>query len=600
MTAKKIIPIKYTSRDFASIKAELVEYAKKYYPDTFKDFSEAGFGALMLDSVAYVGDILSFYTDYNANEGHIKTSIEFDNILKHGYKLGFKYSPFPSSSGFVSIYCLVPANASGFGPNLSYAPIIKRGTTFSAGSNLFTLTNNVNMANTDFSVRVATTDPDTGVPTYYAIKGFGTVISGINKTQITTVGDFKRFRKIEINDINVAEIVSIVDAEGNEYFEVDYLSQNISYKEIPNTSSDFSQVSNILVPFATPRRFILEREKNRAIVVFGASDSVEVENDQMLEDPNRFVMQMHGKRHITDMSFDPNKLINSDKFGIGPSNTRLTITYRVNTTENVNASASSINNVSKLVAEFQKESTLNVADVEDVKSSIIVENEDPINGYVRTPDAAELKIRILDNFATQNRAVTEKDYEALCYSMPSKFGAIKRIKATKDQDSFKRNLNLYVISEDKNGYLTEATISLKNNLKTWIEKNKVVSDTIDILDAKIVNLSIDFVAVGLPGKSKYEVQENALTALREYFSRTPSIGEPFMINDVLSVLKRVSTVLDVKEVTVKTKRGSNYARTPININSSTNNSAYDNTINVPLNVIWEIKYPDADIRGTII
>jgi hypothetical protein len=64
----KKVPIKYTSRDFNDIKFDLVEYAKRYYPDTYQDFSEASFGSLMLDTVAYVGDILSYYLDYQANE----------------------------------------------------------------------------------------------------------------------------------------------------------------------------------------------------------------------------------------------------------------------------------------------------------------------------------------------------------------------------------------------------------------------------------------------------------------------------------------------------------------------------------------------------
>ena len=66
--SKRAYPIKYTSRDFESIKRDLVEHAKRYYPDNYKDFSENSFGSLMLDTVSYVGDILSFYLDYAVNE----------------------------------------------------------------------------------------------------------------------------------------------------------------------------------------------------------------------------------------------------------------------------------------------------------------------------------------------------------------------------------------------------------------------------------------------------------------------------------------------------------------------------------------------------
>ena len=73
---KKTVPIKYTSRDFESIRADLLEHARRYYPNTFQDFNEAGFGSLMLDTVSYIGDILSFYLDYQANESFKESSLQ--------------------------------------------------------------------------------------------------------------------------------------------------------------------------------------------------------------------------------------------------------------------------------------------------------------------------------------------------------------------------------------------------------------------------------------------------------------------------------------------------------------------------------------------
>lgn len=600
MQNKKLVPIKYTARDFNSIKSELVEYAKKYYPDTFKDFNQASFGSLMLDTVSYIGDVLSFYLDYSANESHLKTSVEYNNVLKHGYKLGYKHNPFASSSGVLTIYCLVPSNESSLGPDMSYAPVIKKGSTFNSEAGVFTLTENVNMASENFSIRVAKTDPDTGNPTFYAIKGYGTVISGIVKTESISVGSFKRFLRVELANTNISEVISIFDTEGNEYYEVDYLSQNIVYKEIPNKSSDSTTVANILIPVAAPRRFIVETENEGTFITFGASDSVTIKNDQMLEDPNDFVIEKYGKNTVLDNSFDPNRLVNSDKFGVGPSNTTLEIEYRVNTVNNVNAGAGAVSEVGNLILEFFNPSSLNPGKVQTVGESVVVENEDAIVGSITTPTSDELKIRILNNFAAQNRAVTERDYEVSCYSMPAKFGAIKRAKVVKDQTSFKKNLNLYVISEDSQGYLSTASITLKNNLKTWLEKNKMISDTIDIIDGKVVNFGVDFTVLGVSGASKADVLSECISALKKYFVRIPELGEPLMVNDIISTLKKIDIVLDVKEVKIMTKTGTGYSSSPLNINVSTNSSFYDPVIGVPLNVIWEIKYPDSDIHGTIL
>ena len=81
---KKIIPINYTNREFSEIKNDLVEIAQRFYPDTFQDFSEGSFGSLMLDAVAYVGDQLSFYLDYNVNESFLDTANQFNNVVRIG------------------------------------------------------------------------------------------------------------------------------------------------------------------------------------------------------------------------------------------------------------------------------------------------------------------------------------------------------------------------------------------------------------------------------------------------------------------------------------------------------------------------------------
>ena len=110
---KKIIPINYTHREFESIREDLISIAERYYPDTFRDFSEGSFGALMVDAVAYVGDQLSFYLDYNVNESFLDTAYQYDNVLRHGRTLGYKYTGRPSTYGKVAIYVLVPASPPG-------------------------------------------------------------------------------------------------------------------------------------------------------------------------------------------------------------------------------------------------------------------------------------------------------------------------------------------------------------------------------------------------------------------------------------------------------------------------------------------------------
>ena len=130
MSKTRTVSIKYTSREFESIKQDLVDYIKRYYPDSFRDFNEASFGALMIDTVAYIGDILSFYIDYQANETFLETAAEYENILKLGKQLGFKFRGAASSVGNAAFYALVPATTTGIGPDQAYMPVLKKGSTF--------------------------------------------------------------------------------------------------------------------------------------------------------------------------------------------------------------------------------------------------------------------------------------------------------------------------------------------------------------------------------------------------------------------------------------------------------------------------------------
>ena len=120
MPKKKNIPIKYTSRDFQSIKEDLIDHAQRYYSDTYKDFSVASFGSLMIDTVAYVGDVLSFYLDYQVNESFLDSAIEYDNVRRLASNYGYNYTNNSNSYGIISAFVIVPSNSDGFAGTKNY------------------------------------------------------------------------------------------------------------------------------------------------------------------------------------------------------------------------------------------------------------------------------------------------------------------------------------------------------------------------------------------------------------------------------------------------------------------------------------------------
>ena len=589
--------INYLSRDFSSIKNELIDQAKIYYPDTYKDFSEASFGSLMLDTVAYTGDVLSFYLDYAANESFMDTALEYNNVLRHARQLGFKFRGVPSTHGVVAIYSIVPATTSGMGIDPNYLPTLRRGSSFSGDNGAsFLLVEDMYFDSFKHTHVVARTNSDTGMPTHYAIKAYARVISGKMGQKTVTVGGHERFLKVKVPASNIAEILKIVDEEGHQYYEVDYLSQNVVYKDIVNSEASSDGVPSILKPFVVPRRFVVERERNSTFLQFGFGSESELTGSSVAE-PTNVVLDMFGRDYITDTSFDPAKLLNTDKFGVAPSNTNISITYRTVTAANANASVGSITKVSNTLVEFANPLVLTKEKRKDVVNSFEVYNEEPIIGDVSLPTTEELKRRTLDHFATQNRAVTQKDYEAVTYAMPERYGAVRRCKIVRDLDSIKRNLNLYVLGEDSSGHLASANNTVKNNLKTWLNQYKMMNDTIDIIDAKIINIQIEYSVVATHDSNKYDVLQATQDAIKAKYANPTYIGEPFYISEIQNILNKIEGVSDVKRVKVIQNVGGNYSDFRFDIKANT--SPDGRYIIMPHNVAFEIKFPDSDIKGTV-
>ena len=594
-STKKIAPIKYLNREFTEIRSDLLDLVQRYYPEQFQDFSESSFGAMMVDAVAYVGDQLSLYLDYNVNESFLDTSFERNNILRHGRILGYKDTGRPSTYGKVAIYIMIPASSTGLGPDENYIPILGRGTSFgSATGNSFVLTENVDFNDPRNPVIAARVDTATGAPTYYAIKAYGNVVSGQYGVKKVEVGSYQRFNKIKINDPNLVEVISVFDSEGNEYFEVDYLAQDMIFKELKNDNFQNDNVPSILKPLLVSRKFVVVRERDGVYLQFGSGEEG---SSNVIANPQSVAMDIFGKSYVTDTTFDPTRISKNNNFGIVPSDTTLLIAYRTQNPFNSNVAVGAVNTIRSANLEYADISSLSNSVLTEIRGSLEVSNETPIVGNISNISNAELKRRIFDTFPTQNRAVTQADYENLAYRMPAKFGSIRRVSAQKDQDSLKRNLNLYVVSEDSFGKLTQTNSVIKNNLKTWLNHYRMINDTIDILDPYIINLGIDFVIKPVAGVNKTEALTKAIERLSDKFSEGFFIAEQLYISDIYSELKKVDGILDVLKVKITNKTGASYSSIVYDINK--NLSPDGSYLIAPLNGIFEIKYPATDIKGKV-
>lgn len=588
--------ISYTSRDFQTIKTDLINYAKVYYPETYKDFNEASFGSLMFDLVAYVGDILSFYVDYQSNESFLETAIEPNNILKLANQMGYRFRGAPSSTGMCAFYVIVPATVAGGSPNSNLIPILKKGTILSSdGGAAFILNTDVDFSSANTEIKVAALNSNNSVISY-VMKAYGEVISGEFRAENIDVGDYEKFLRLRMNDENISEILSVKDADGNEYYEVEYLSQDTVFVPIPNSGYDSGSVPNLLKQKTVPRRFIVEQDLDgNTYLQFGYGSETQLISSSFPE-PDQSVLELLGQNYFADKSYDPSVIFKTDKFGIVPSNTTLSVNYRVNNVDNVNAAVGSVTKVVQPIVEFPKSSYTN-QEASALISAFEVNNEEPIVGFTELPTTDEIKTRAIDAFASQNRAVTRQDYINLIYRMPAKFGSVKRANIVQDTNSFKRNLNLYVISEDVNGNLTNSSVSLKKNVKEWLNNYKMVNDTVDVLDATIVNIQINFVVLIEINKAPASILNQCLVALRNKYTAKSNLGEPFYISDIYKTLNLVDGVIDTTSVKIARKIGANYSQAEFSIEENTSKDG--RYINVPDNVILEIKDLDADIVGAV-
>ena len=597
MTDKKIL-VNYTSRDFNSIKRDLEEHARRYYPDTYRDFSENSFGSYILDTVSYVGDMLSFYLDYQVNESFLETAIEYENVRRLARNTGYKFTGRPPAFGIATFYIVVPANTSGLGPDRTLIPILKTGTEVrSTTSTTFVLTEDVDFNNPKNEIVAARFDSTTGKPSSYAIRAQGQVKSTVLFRTTLEVGEFTRFSRLRVGSPSIAEIKSVIDTEGHEYYQVDHLSQDVIYINTTNPNAATDGVPQIIKPKIVPRRFVLEQDENGTYLQFGYGTEEEVTTTDIAE-PSQVALQMSGRPYITDSAFDPTKLLDSNTLGVAPSNTTLTVLFYQNDSDSVNVAQGNLSQVLISSMTFPNENGLTNGLQSSVKASLEVSNDTAIVGNTSLPTSEEIRYRSYAAKAAQQRSVTRNDYEAYMYMMPASFGSIKRASVVNDPSSSNRRLSVYVTSEDSNGNLVTSNQTIKENVKIWLNKNKMLNDNIDIYDARILNIGFDYEIIVHPTMDKVEVLNSVNRALVNEMANKMYIGEPFYITNIFNIINKVDGVVDTTKVTPILKTGTGYNSAPVSIEEM---KSMDGTyIMAPRNVIFEIKNFNTDIRGTAV
>ena len=611
--------IKYFNRDFTGLKDLLVDFTKTYYPNTYNDFSPASPGMMVLEMSAYIGDVLSFYLDNQIQETFVQYARQTESIYNLAYMLGYRPKVTKTSTVDVDVYQQLPAKLSGgdYIPDYDYALFIQENTVVQSnpGNINFLIQDTV-----DFTVsssldptEVTVYQTSGGNPQYYLLKKTRKAISSTIETQTATFTTPSAFSTIDIDDTNIIKVLDITDSDGNIWYEVPYLGQELIYKSTKNISTNDpnsytdTDAQYLLKLEKIARRFTTRfRSDNSLQIQFGSGTTSDVDEDILPNGDNVGIGLPFEQIKLTT-AFDPSNFLQTDTYGIAPANTTLTVRYLTGGGVSSNVEADTINTVTTTGNISFQNSNLNSVTSNYIFASVTVNNELAAAGGGDGDSLEEIRQNTLVGFQSQLRNVTVKDYAIRALSMPSDYGAIAKsyVEATKASENtlpgeIPATLSLYVLGFNQDKHLSITSDTVKKNLSTYLSEYRIIGDTVSIKDGFVINIGIDFEIIVLPNFNNNEVLSRCITELQNYFAIDNwTFNQPILLKELFLNLDRVRGVQTVKDIYITNKTGitEGYSEYAYDIEGATQ----DNIIYPSLDPsVFEVKYPDTDIRGRVV
>jgi len=608
---KKAKERSYLNKDFDAFRSDLLLYAKTYFSDQISDFSDASVGGLFLEMAAYVGDVMSFYLDHQFNELDILTAVESKNVERLIRQAGVKIKGAAPSMVDVDFYIeTTTENVTVDGvittmPKNSYLPVIKQGTVLSSKSGIsFELTEDLNFSKKDnndnylATFSTAETNSD-GEVTSLIGKLSGICTSGRMITENISISDeFVPFRKITLASENVTDIMSVRDSDGNEYYEVDSLTQDTVFSKIINVSSDNIDVPENIQLIPAPRRFVTStsRRTGMTTIRFG-SGRADTLDDDIIPDPSEVALPMFGdKKTFSRAAIDPNSLLNTRTLGISPKGTTISIRYRAGGGVSHNVGANQINSISTLITSFGT-GVLSVAAAK-IRASVQVDNPTAAAGGEAQLTENELRTTALAYRNSQSRIVTKDDLLSRIYMMPTNFGRVFRVGVRSNPNNPLAAM-VAIVSRDSNGYLTISPDALKENIKTYINEFRIISDAIDIVDTQIINIGVTYSIVTDAVSNKNLVIQAANSKLKEYLKiENFQIDQPIVTSDLTNLILNVDGVVSLMDLQIINRVGVIDDRTYSDVSFNVISNSQSGLVFPTSGGIFELKFPTDDLIGS--
>lgn len=604
--------INYTNREFTDLRDRLVNFSKTYFPNTYTDFDLNSPGMMFMEQAAYVGDVLSFYLDNQVQETYLQYARQNNNLFEMAYMFGYKPKLTGLATTNIDFYQQIPAKTVNGAqvPDYDYALLIPENTSISdaAGVN-FTIEDPV-----DFEVSNSL-DPTTvsiaqitgDEPTYFLLKKSRKAISGTIKTLSFNLGEYQEFPTLSISDGAFGGILDIFDSNGNQYYEVDYLAQELVFNSTKNTNindpnnyQNEGNVPYILQTFQTPYRFVTRVLNSTTIQLQFGSGNPSDTDEEIIPNPDNVGLGLPFEKNKLTTAYSPTNFIFSNTYGIAPSNTTITVRYLSGGGVRSNVEAGSLTNLSTTQIKFQKQN-LNSSTANYVFSSLASTNPDAASGGRGGDTTDELRQNILSNSNTQLRAVTADDYLVRALSMPGKYGIVSKAYAIKPKLNTDNSvLDLYILSYNDSSKLAYASSTLKQNLKSYLSNYRMIGDNINIKDAFIINIGCDFDIITDPEVNNAEVLRNCIINVQVFFLTNKwQINQPIILRQIEQIIDNTTGVQTVKNLKITNKVGAsrNYSQYAYDIDGATQNKVIYPSIDP---MIFEVKFPNEDIKGRVV
>jgi hypothetical protein len=644
--------INYLNRDFTSLRQQLIDFTKQYYPQSYKDFSESSPGQIFIDQAAYVGDVLSYYTDQQFFESYIQFAQDRRNIINGAKYLGYKPKVSSASSAVVDVFQLLPSirtKDNEYFPDERYCLILQPFSQLSSTSGVnFIIEESIDFSqDTKFSPREITvySRDNTGAPQFYLIKKTTKAYSGTVVNKQVSVTDQVPFYSTKLDETNVLKIISVTDSNNVKYYEFDYLAQDTIPIEVDNvplnnqTLSQYrSETPKILKYLRTEKRFVtVIDENNQTTLQFGANTE-NYDNTIVIPNPTNVGVALSNLKNL-NISLDNTNALKEKSYGVSPSNTTLTITYIIGGGLNSNVNSGEIK---KILGISYLNDVTSLTDSEvillnTIKNSLRVNNLEAATGGDDAESDEEIRQNAMLNFSTQNRMVTEDDFLLRVYALPAQLGNIAKAfiqsnltrevqynglitgvvntenNSTVDltplnpldrrkflQSNSPFTNNLYLLGYDVNKNLTQINPATLQNLITYIQNYKILTDKINIIDGYIINIAVEFKITVFKGFNKSDVLNNCIQSIKSFFEIDKwSFNQPINLSQINFEIMQNEGVQSVSDIVIKnlTIDDGNYSPVAYNISIATQNNIVYPSKDPS---IFEVKFPDSDIKGLVV